>query len=118
MQHKDTLAIGLFQKSQLSGKAKEMDELLEGRITELLKEGDISSKRNQLSKFFPSPETGIKRIYFVGLGKESDYTFEEAKEGFAHLFRKLHQDKKQSGFGLTGYVYWKGFACPRSPCPF
>ncbi|MEH7640203.1 M17 family peptidase N-terminal domain-containing protein, partial [Bacillus pumilus] len=78
-QHKDTLAIGLFQKSQLSGKAKEMDELLEGRITELLKEGDISSKRNQLSKFFPSPETGIKRIYFVGLGKESDYTFEEAK---------------------------------------
>ena len=33
LQHKDTLAIGLFQKSQLSGKAKEMDELLEGRIT-------------------------------------------------------------------------------------
>ncbi|MEB2356205.1 leucyl aminopeptidase [Bacillus pumilus] len=95
-QHKDTLAIGLFQKSQLSGKAKEMDELLEGRITELLKEGDISSKRNQLSKFFPSPETGIKRIYFVGLGKESDYTFEEAKEAFAHLFKKLHQDKKQA----------------------
>lgn len=55
LQHKDTLAIGLFQKSQLSGKAKEMDELHGGRITELLKEGDYFVQAKSAFEIFPIP---------------------------------------------------------------
>ncbi len=70
-EHTETLVVGLFQKSQLTGKALEIDEMLEGHLTQLLKEGDVSAKPNQVSKVFPPSSAGMKRIYFVGLGREA-----------------------------------------------
>ncbi|MGV4323036.1 leucyl aminopeptidase [Bacillus mojavensis] len=95
LEHTETLVVGLFQKSQLTGKAKEIDEKLEGHLTQLLKDGDVSAKRNQVSKVFPPSSAGMKRIYFVGLGREANYSFEEAKESFAHVFQAIHKDRKQ-----------------------
>ncbi|MEC4630103.1 M17 family peptidase N-terminal domain-containing protein, partial [Bacillus safensis] len=46
LEHTETLIVGLFQKSQLTGKALEIDEMLEGHLTQLLKDGDVSSKPN------------------------------------------------------------------------
>lgn len=94
-EHTETLVVGLFQKSQLTGKALEIDEMLEGHLTQLLKEGDVSAKPNQVSKVFPPSSAGMKRIYFVGLGREANYSFEQAKERFAHVFQAIHKDRKQ-----------------------
>lgn len=94
-EHTETLVVGLFQKSQLTGKALEIDEMLEGHLTQLLKEGDVSAKPNQVSKVFPPSSAGMKRIYFVGLGREANYSFEQAKECFAHVFQAIHKDRKQ-----------------------
>ncbi|AMK73603.1 leucyl aminopeptidase [Bacillus subtilis] len=94
-EHTETLVVGLFQKSQLTGKALEIDEMLEGHLTQLLKEGDVSAKPNQVSKVFPPSSAGMKRIYFVGLGREANYSFEQAKECFAHIFQAIHKDRKQ-----------------------
>ncbi len=95
LEHTETLIVGLFQKSQLTGKALEIDEMLEGHLTQLLKDGDVSSKPNQVSKVFPPSSAGMKRIYFVGLGREANYSFEQAKERFAHVFQAIHKDRKQ-----------------------
>ncbi|CAM5380835.1 hypothetical protein BSAF29S_00078 [Bacillus safensis subsp. safensis] len=117
LQHKDTLAIGLFQKSQLSGKAKEMDELLEGRITELLKEGDISSKRNQLSKFHPLKQASNAFI-LSGLGRNQITRLKRQKKCLP-IYSKSFIKIKSKRFLSCWIVYWKGSACSRcSSCPF
>ncbi|WP_342007013.1 leucyl aminopeptidase [Bacillus sp. YBsi01] len=95
LRHPETLVIGLFQKSMLSGFTKELDDKLDGHLTQLLKDGDVSAKRNRVSKVYPPAATGMKRIYFIGLGREADYSFEDAKECFARVFQQIHQDKKQ-----------------------
>ncbi|UTL71900.1 leucyl aminopeptidase [Bacillus halotolerans] len=110
LEHTETLVVGLFQKSQLTGKAKEIDEKLEGHLTQLLKDGDVSAKRNQVSKVFPPSSAGMKRIYFVGLGREANYSFEEAKESFAHVFQAIHKDRKQEAAVLLDT-----FICEKVP---
>jgi hypothetical protein len=37
-------------------------------------------------KVYPPAATGMKRIYFIGLGREADYSFEDTKECFARHF--------------------------------
>ena len=90
LRHPETLVIGLFQKSTLNGFTKELDDKLDGHLTQLLKDGDVSAKRNRVSKVYPPAATGMKRIYFIGLGREADYSFEDTKECFARVFQQIH----------------------------
>ena len=63
----EVLVIGLFEKSKkVEGLAAELDSVLEGQITELLKEGDISAKIKSLTKIHTLGKLSTKRIYFVG----------------------------------------------------
>lgn len=95
----ETLVIGLFQKSQLAGTAKQLDEQLDGQITGLLKDGDITSKRGSTSKLFTPGLAVTKRIYFVGLGREADYSYQDTIDAFSLVFRLLQKDK--NGQSLT-----------------
>ncbi|MBP1081080.1 leucyl aminopeptidase [Bacillus capparidis] len=97
----ETLVIGLFQKSQLAGKAKQLDELLDGQITGLLKDGDITSKRGSTSKLFTPGLTETKRIYFVGLGREADYSYQDTIDAFSLVFRLLQKDKNSQSLTMA-----------------
>ncbi|MDA7028028.1 leucyl aminopeptidase [Bacillus sp. CLL-7-23] len=101
LEMKETLIIGLFQKSRLYGKAKELDWLLNGQLSQLLKDGDISSKKAKVSKIFTPSLQGVKRLYVVGLGREAEYSFEDANHCFSVVFQMIHQDRKQD---LTVYL--------------
>ncbi|MCY8349173.1 leucyl aminopeptidase [Bacillus haynesii] len=92
---KETLLIGLFKKSRLYGKAEEIDRLLDGQLSQLLKDGDVSSKKAKVSKIFTPSLQGVKRIYIVGLGREAEFTFEDAKQCFAEAVQLIHKDRKQ-----------------------
>lgn len=91
----ETLMIGLFKKSQLNGKAEEIDRQLNGQLTQLLKEGDVSSTKAKVSKIFTPSLPGVKRLYVVGLGREAEFTFEDAKHCFAEAIQMIHKDRKQ-----------------------
>ena len=41
----------VFSKSTLNGFTKELDDKLDGHLTQLLKDGDVSAKRNRVSKY-------------------------------------------------------------------
>lgn len=92
---KETLLIGLFKKIRLYGKAEEIDRLLNGQLSQLLKDGDVSSKKAKVSKIFTPSLQGVKRIYIVGLGREAEFTFEDAKQCFAEAVQLIHKDRKQ-----------------------
>ncbi|MGM7722549.1 leucyl aminopeptidase [Metabacillus sp. Hm71] len=90
----ETFIIGMFQQNRkLSGLAAELDQLLDGQITELMKEGDLSTKQKSITKLHTLGRLEIKRIFFVGLGKE--LTFADGREVFGKLFKTVQQAKLQ-----------------------
>jgi leucyl aminopeptidase len=90
----EVLVIGLFEKNkQLDGIAGQMNNVLDGQLSILLKEGDISAKKKAISKVHTLGKTNVKRLFFVGLGKEEDVTFELLREAFGKLFKSAKDAK-------------------------
>ncbi|WP_027410097.1 leucyl aminopeptidase [Anoxybacteroides tepidamans] len=90
----EVFVVGLFeQHSPLKGIAAKWNEQLNGQLVELLKEGDISPKRKHVSKIHTLGHTNAKRLYFVGLGKKEELTFEQLREAFGKLFKTLKGTK-------------------------
>lgn len=93
----EALVIGLFNKNkQLEGIAAEIDKHLDGQITQLLKDGDLSTKKKMITKIHTLGKLPIKRLYFVGLGKEEEFTFERSREIFGRLFKQLQEARLES----------------------
>ncbi|MBV7507009.1 leucyl aminopeptidase [Bacillus sp. sid0103] len=88
------LVIGLFDKPEkFSGKLAIIDEKFNGQLTELVKSGDISAKLKSNSKVHSLGKIGPKRIWFVGLGKEKEFSFETLKSAFGRLFKEVKASK-------------------------
>lgn len=84
------LIVGLFDKPEkFTGRLTKLDELFEGQLTELVKTGDISAKLKSISKVHSFGKIGSKRIWFVGLGKEKELTFEKLSEALGKVFKEL-----------------------------
>lgn len=102
----EALLIGLFSKNQkTTGLTKELDLLLDGQITELLKEGDIRAEQNTVSKVHTLGKAPIKRVYFLGLGKEEKQTLESLREAFGKAVKTISEAKVESfAVGLDSFV--------------
>ncbi|MDN3019789.1 leucyl aminopeptidase [Paenibacillus sp. BSR1-1] len=88
------LVIGLFEKPEkFSGALAKLDEKFDGQLTELVKSGDISAKLKSISKIHTFSKIGSKRIWFVGLGKEKELTFDKLREAFGKLFKDVKASK-------------------------
>lgn len=101
----EALVIGLFEDDKKpTGMIKELDDLLEGYIVELLQDDQISAKKNKLSKLYPFGKVKAKRIYFVGLGKKKDLSFEGVREALGAAVKQLNKDKTvEVSFDLTSF---------------
>lgn len=94
MQEEECLIVGLYDRPQkFSGILEKLDEQFSGQLTELVKMGDISAKRKEISKIPSFGKTGAKRLVFVGLGKEKEATFEKIREAFGKAFQTVHKGK-------------------------
>ncbi|MFD1778791.1 leucyl aminopeptidase [Fredinandcohnia salidurans] len=102
----EALLLGLFSKNQkTTGLTKELDLLLDGQITELLKEGDIRAEQNTVSKVHTLGKAPIKRVYFLGLGKEEKQTLESLREAFGKAVKTISEAKVESfAVGLDSFV--------------
>jgi leucyl aminopeptidase len=90
------LVIGLFEKSaKFEGELAVLDEKFDGQLVELLKTGDLSTKLKNISKIHSLGKIGSKRIWFVGLGKEKELTFEKLRDSFGKLFKEISGNKLQ-----------------------
>jgi leucyl aminopeptidase len=90
----DGLIIGLFDKPEkFNGELAKLDELFDGQLTELVKSGDLSAKFKSISKVHSFGKIGAKRIWFVGLGKEKEFSFEKLNEALGKVFKSLQANK-------------------------
>lgn len=88
------LIIGLFDKPEkFTGSLALLDESFDGQLTELVKSGDLSAKLKSITKVHSFGKIGAKRIWFVGLGKEKEATFEKVEAAFGKLFKETKANK-------------------------
>ncbi|MFB1082426.1 leucyl aminopeptidase [Jeotgalibacillus sp. JSM ZJ347] len=92
----DYLAAGIWNQPVVSGFSKEIDEQMNGGLTDLIKEGDIESKSKQVTVLPTLGALSSKRVVFSGLGKEADLTFEDLRESFGALGKILKKKKVSS----------------------
>src|SRR5690606_8866515 len=79
----EAILIGLYAKNQKpTGLTKELDTLLDGYITELLKEGELSPQLHTGSEVHTRGKAPINRIYFSGLGSRGNQSFVSLSEAF------------------------------------
>jgi leucyl aminopeptidase len=93
----ECLFIGVTQHTSLeTGIINELNQALQGQIAEILKDGDISTKKKVISSIHTLGQLGTKRVVFVGLGKAKELTFEELKEAFGKAFSYVDKAKYQT----------------------
>lgn len=91
------IIVGLSEKNKkVEGLLGELDAQLDGQITDLLKEGDISSKKNKIAKIHTFGKTSFKRIFVVGLGREEKLNFEELRKVFGRVAKTIQESKYMS----------------------
>jgi leucyl aminopeptidase len=86
----ESLIIGLYDKPEkFAGDLAQFDDAFSGQLTELVRSGDLSAKYKNINMIHSFGKIGPKRIWFVGLGKEKDITFEKLREAFGKLFKMI-----------------------------
>ncbi|GHH97660.1 leucyl aminopeptidase [Neobacillus kokaensis] len=100
------LVVGLFDKPEkFSGLLAKLDQSFNGQLTELVKSGDISAKVKSISKVHSLGKIAAKRIWFVGLGKEKDLSFDKLREAFGKLFKEVKGSKlEEAAVYLDSFV--------------
>ncbi|WP_246945740.1 leucyl aminopeptidase [Bacillus pinisoli] len=91
---RDTLVVGMFEKTTaFEGLLGEVNAALGEVLADLIKEGDVSAKKGTISNVHTLGKLDTKRIVFVGLGKEGDYSFETARSVFGKLCKAANKAK-------------------------
>ncbi|RDU36913.1 leucyl aminopeptidase [Neobacillus piezotolerans] len=92
----ENLIVGLFDKPvKFEGGLATLDELFGGQLNELAKNGDISGKLKEVGKLHTLGKAGAKKIWFVGLGREKEFTFDKLKEALGRAFKSLKNAKQE-----------------------
>ncbi|WP_082233509.1 leucyl aminopeptidase [Halobacillus massiliensis] len=91
-QEQDTLVVGLFDDDEHTKVAKEVDERLNGFVTEGISDGDIHTEYGTVSKILPMALCETKRLYFIGLGKRDKLDETLFRKAFGRLFKRLQRD--------------------------
>lgn len=67
----------------------QLDHLLNNKLLDSLNEGIISTKFKTVTPFYPLDKLKVKKIYFIGLGKSSEFTSEKCKEAIGKITKSI-----------------------------
>lgn len=87
------LVVGLFEDDKKpAGLVKEIDDKMDGYLVELLADKHLSAAFKKVNKIHTLGKLEAKAVYFVGLGKKAELTFEKAREAFALVSKAITKD--------------------------
>ena len=82
----DCLVIGAFE-GKLTANAAELDKVLNGKLTALVKSGDISGKASEIFTLHGVEGIKAKRLVVLGLGKEDKYNLDALRKAVSAVTR-------------------------------
>ena len=92
------VVVNLFEGvASPAGATGAMDSALDGAISDLIAEGDITGKRGENTLIYTLGRAPAKRVVVAGLGKADDFDADAAREVHAGVARTL-ASKNVSGY--------------------
>lgn len=83
------LVLGVFNRRQLTGPAKQIDQASKGQLSAILKKGDMDGESGQTLMLYDIPGIQAERILLVGLGAKKDLTLKSANSAWAGAVKLL-----------------------------
>ncbi|MCP4544537.1 MAG: leucyl aminopeptidase [Chloroflexi bacterium] len=95
----DAIIVNLFEapseeKPQPGGATKAVDKALDGAISELIQDGDLSGKAGQVAVLYPRGAIPARRVIVVGLGSRDKFDADPAdtvRRAAAHAIKKARE---------------------------
>ena len=87
------LVLGVFEKRKLTGPAEQVDSASDGRLSELLKKGDLEGEAGRTLMLYDLPGVAAERILLVGCGKKKDYNRATYRKAVAAAVALLQQTR-------------------------
>ncbi len=85
----DTLIVNLFDDVVApSGATGAVDKALDGAISELIANGDISGKVDEVGVLYPRGAIAARRVLIVGLGKRDEFNLEGVRRAAAAAIKR------------------------------
>lgn len=85
------LVLGVFEKRKLTGPAEQIDSASDGRLSELLRMGDLDGEVGRTLMLYDLPGVAAERVLLVGCGKKKDYTRATYRKAVAAAVTLLQQ---------------------------
>jgi leucyl aminopeptidase len=105
----DTIIVNLFEGVTVpSGATGAVDKALNGAISELIANGDISGKAGEVGVLYPRGLIAAKRVLIVGLGKQDKFDLEGVRQAAATAVTRARDLNAQAvativhGAGIAG----------------
>lgn len=97
----DAIVLGVFEGERPeSGVLAEVDKLLSGALSSFFDTGEFNGKTGETAYVFSSGNLKAKRVLFVGLGKQSDFSVDLLRKAVGTATRIL-RGKKVRKFGVV-----------------
>jgi leucyl aminopeptidase len=85
----DCLVVGVYEGSQMSDAARQLDRAAKGHLSALLKHGDLEGRLGSTLLLHAVPGTAAKRVLLVGLGKSAEFSAKAYTEAVRAAVRSL-----------------------------
>jgi len=85
------LVLGVFTRRQLTGPAKQIDQISDGHLSAILKKGDMDGETGQFLMLYDIPGIQAERILLVGLGAEKELTLKSVITAWAGAVKQLNE---------------------------
>ncbi|MGP4073002.1 leucyl aminopeptidase [Piscibacillus sp. B03] len=90
----DALLVGLYEESKEEQQVyQSLNEVLDGHLEELVKQGDIHNAYGKVSKVHTFGNADAKRVYFVGLGKKDELDVSRFRKVMGKAFKQVNSDQ-------------------------
>ncbi len=87
------LVLGVFDKRKLGGAAETVDQASAGRLSELLRMGDLDGETGRTLMLYELPGVAAERVLLVGCGKRKEFTrsvYRQALAAAVDLLQRTH----------------------------
>jgi len=87
------LILGVFDKRKLSGPAESVDKASDGRLSEIVKRGDLDGEPGRTLLLYDLPRVAAERVLLVSCGKRKDFTrslYRQALAAAVDLAQRTH----------------------------
>lgn len=104
----DTIIVNLFDDvTTPHGGTGAVDQALDGAISELIANGDLSGQEGEVGVFYPRGMIPAKRVLIVGLGKREGFDLEGVRKAAAYAIKRA---KELNGQNVATIVHGAGVA--------